>query len=92
MNEREKIIEPKDKIIIGFSGGKDSLLLTNLLGQLMKDKRYQIEVLAIHVTNKQVGYELDLEHAKELYNILIEEHQDSTRSQEAKTYLGYIGE
>ena len=42
MNEREKIIEPKDKIIIGFSGGKDSLLLTNLLGQLMKDKRYQI--------------------------------------------------
>ena len=68
MNEREKIIEQKDKIIIGFSGGKDSLLLTNLLGQLMKDKRYQIEVLAIHVTNKQVGYELDLEHAKEICN------------------------
>ena len=34
----------------------------------------------------------NLEKAKELYQILIEEHQDSTRSQEAKTYLGYIEE
>lgn len=34
----------------------------------------------------------NLEQAKELYKILIEQHQDSTRSQEAKTYLGYIGE
>ena len=32
----------------------------------------------------------DLEQAKELYQILIEEHQNSTRSREAKTYLGYI--
>lgn len=32
----------------------------------------------------------NLEQAKELYQILIEEHKDSTRSQEAKTYLGYI--
>ena len=66
MNDREKIIEPKDKIIVGFSGGKDSLLLVYLLGQLMKDKRYQIEVIAIHVTNEQVGYHLDLNHAKEI--------------------------
>ena len=32
----------------------------------------------------------DLEQAKALYEILVEEHKDSTRSQEAKTYLDYI--
>lgn len=32
----------------------------------------------------------DLEQAKALYEILIEDHKDSTRSQEAETYLGYV--
>lgn len=34
----------------------------------------------------------DLEQAKALYEILIEDHKDSTRSQEAETYLGYVNE
>ncbi len=34
----------------------------------------------------------DLEQAKALYEILMEEHQNSTRSQEAETYLGYVKE
>ncbi len=34
----------------------------------------------------------DLEQAKALYEILIEEHPESTRSQEAVTYLGYVEE
>ena len=34
----------------------------------------------------------DLTQAKSLYEILIEDHQDSTRSQEAKTYLGYVND
>lgn len=34
----------------------------------------------------------DLEQAKALYEILVDEHQDSTRSQEAETYLGYVNE
>ena len=41
----------------------------------------------------RISHELgDLEQAKALYEILIEEHQDSTRSQEAQTYLGYVNE
>jgi len=32
----------------------------------------------------------DLEQAKALYEILVDEHQDSTRSQEAETYLAYV--
>lgn len=34
----------------------------------------------------------DLEQAKTLYEILIDEHQDSTRCQEAEKYLGYVNE
>lgn len=34
----------------------------------------------------------DLEKAKTLYEILIDEHQESTRCQEAEKYLGYIKE
>ena len=34
----------------------------------------------------------DLEQAKVLYEILIEEHKESTRSQEAEDYLGYVNE
>lgn len=34
----------------------------------------------------------DLTQAKALYEILIEEHKDSTRSQDAITYLGYVEE
>ncbi len=34
----------------------------------------------------------DLEQAKALYEILIEDHKSSTRSQEAETYLGYVKE
>jgi len=32
----------------------------------------------------------DLEQARALYEILVDEHQDSTRSQEAETYLTYV--
>lgn len=32
-----KLLEKKDKILIGISGGKDSLLLFEILGELKKD-------------------------------------------------------
>mgnify|MGYP003298850684 CR=1 FL=1 len=34
----------------------------------------------------------DFEQAKALYEILIEDHPNSARKQEAETYLGYINE
>ncbi|ELP84302.1 hypothetical protein EIN_065770, partial [Entamoeba invadens IP1] len=66
MNLREKIISPDDKIIIGFSGGKDSLLLLHILSTLMKNKKYNIKVLAIHVKNDEVGYHLDADFSRKL--------------------------
>ncbi|EDR21992.1 hypothetical protein, conserved [Entamoeba dispar SAW760] len=64
MNGREKIISPHDRIIIGFSGGKDSFLLVHVLSTLSKNVNFPIDVVAVHVTNPQVGYQLDLEQSK----------------------------
>ncbi|HOJ99745.1 MAG TPA: tRNA 2-thiocytidine biosynthesis TtcA family protein [Termitinemataceae bacterium] len=44
-----RLVEAKDRICIGFSGGKDSLLLTYLFSELLKWKRLDLSVHALHV-------------------------------------------
>ncbi|EDR23434.1 hypothetical protein, conserved [Entamoeba dispar SAW760] len=66
MNEREKIVAPHDRIIIGFSGGKDSFLLVHILSVLGKTSHFPLDILVVHVTNKQVGYQLNIEDSKAL--------------------------
>lgn len=66
LNQREKIIAPNDKVIIGFSGGKDSLLVLNILATLRRSNLFPVELIAIHVTNDQVGYKLDIEHSRSI--------------------------
>ena len=38
MNDREKIIEPKDKIIVGFSGGKDSTVVSRIVRDALQNE------------------------------------------------------
>ncbi|KAL7713434.1 tRNA(Ile)-lysidine/2-thiocytidine synthase N-terminal domain-containing protein [Entamoeba marina] len=70
MNEKQHIISPNDKILIGYSGGKDSLLLLHILSTLSKNSQYPIEVKALHITNNFVGYQLDIEHSKQICDSL----------------------
>ncbi|MCF0244789.1 MAG: tRNA 2-thiocytidine biosynthesis protein TtcA [Bacteroidaceae bacterium] len=51
------LIADGDKILIGLSGGKDSLALVRLLGQRAKISRPQFSVAALHVRMKEVEYE-----------------------------------
>lgn len=44
-----RLVEAKDRICIGFSGGKDSLLLTFLFSELLQWKRLDLSVHAVHV-------------------------------------------
>ncbi|MEJ5188014.1 ATP-binding protein [Treponema sp. J25] len=44
-----RLVNAKDRICIGFSGGKDSLILTYLLSELLQWKRLEISVRAVHV-------------------------------------------
>lgn len=51
------LIEDGDKILIGLSGGKDSLALVKLLGQRARVSRPDFTVIALHVRIKEISYE-----------------------------------
>lgn len=53
------LISDGDKVLIGLSGGKDSLALVKLLGQRARISRPQFSVVALHVRMKEISYETD---------------------------------
>jgi tRNA(Ile)-lysidine synthase TilS/MesJ len=56
------LIEDGDHILIGLSGGKDSLLLTELLGRRAKIYKPRFQVTALHVRVKERDYQTDLSY------------------------------
>lgn len=58
------LIEEGDKILIGLSGGKDSLALIELLGRRAKIFKPKFSVVAVHVVMKNIPYKSDLEYLK----------------------------
>jgi len=56
------LLEDGDKVQIGLSGGKDSLLLTELLGRQAKIFVPKIEVVAVHVRVKERNYQTDINY------------------------------
>lgn len=48
-----------DKILVGLSGGKDSLCLLELLSERMRITHPKISVEAIHIRMKNIHYESD---------------------------------
>lgn len=55
------LIENNDHILIGLSGGKDSLALTELLGKRMKIFMPRFKVTAVHITIENIPYKSDLD-------------------------------
>lgn len=55
------LIEEDDHILIGLSGGKDSLALVELLGERMKVFAPRFKVSAVHVTVENIPYKSDLD-------------------------------
>ena len=56
------LIEDGDHILIGLSGGKDSLLLTELLGRRAKIYKPRFQVTALHVRVKERDYHTDISY------------------------------
>ena len=56
------LIEDGDHILIGLSGGKDSLLLTELLCRRAKIYKPRFTVTALHVRVKERDYQTDLSY------------------------------
>lgn len=55
------LIENGDKILIGISGGKDSLILTEILAERRKYIPIDYELHAVHVKVKDMPYEINID-------------------------------
>ncbi len=86
--KKEGLFEPKDRIMVALSGGKDSIALLCILSKI--ERRYGTEIFAVTVDEgvkgyreeglmiaKKVAEELDIEHRvvsfKEAYGYALEE-------------------
>lgn len=58
------MITDGDRIMIGLSGGKDSLALVDLLGRRMRIHRPKFEITAAHIRMKNIPYHSDLDYLK----------------------------
>lgn len=56
------LIENNDRVLVGLSGGKDSLVLLETLADRKKHIPASFELFAIHVTAINVGYRADTEY------------------------------
>ena len=50
-----------DKILMGVSGGKDSLLLLEVFGELCSKRKYNLEVTPVHIKIKNIGYNINFD-------------------------------
>lgn len=57
-----RLIENDDHILIGLSGGKDSLALVELLGERMKNLVPRFKVTAAHISVENIPYQSDLSY------------------------------
>jgi tRNA 2-thiocytidine biosynthesis protein TtcA len=53
------LLDPGDQILIGLSGGKDSLFLLEALSAINKKLPIKIKISACHIHIKDVGYKVD---------------------------------
>lgn len=88
------LLEDGDRILIGISGGKDSLELTRLLSQRAKIFKPHIEVEAAHVIMDNIPYETDRTYLQDFctecdikLHILHAKFDESTDPRKTKCFL-----
>jgi tRNA(Ile)-lysidine synthase TilS/MesJ len=58
--QEHQLIKPNDRILIGLSGGKDSLILAETLALRKKYFPFHFELFAAHVFISNIGYRTDI--------------------------------
>ena len=61
---RYGLIEEGDKILVGLSGGKDSLALLELLARRSRIYKPKFSVVAVHVVMTNIAYESDMDYLR----------------------------
>lgn len=64
------LIEDGDKILVGLSGGKDSLALLELLALRSRIYKPKFSVVAAHVVMKNISYESDMDYLRSYAELL----------------------
>ena len=59
------LIEDGDRILVGLSGGKDSLALLELLGRRSRIFRPRFQLVLLHAGLKNIPYQPDLDYLRE---------------------------
>ncbi len=57
-----RLIEDGDRVLVGLSGGKDSMILLEALASRKKHLPFAFELFAIHVSASNIGYKMDTEY------------------------------
>lgn len=65
---RYELIADGDRILIGLSGGKDSLALLEFMARRAKIYKPHIEIAALHVRMKNIDYESDITYLTNFAN------------------------
>ena len=60
-----EMIEAGDRVLVGLSGGKDSMILLETLAHRKKHLPFDFELFAIHVSAAGIGYEMDTTYLQE---------------------------
>lgn len=63
-----RLIDKGDRILLGLSGGKDSLSLLDLLGERMTHSNGYFNLEAVHVRMKNIHYETDVQYLMDQCN------------------------
>ena len=64
LNEHQ-LIEAGDRVLVGLSGGKDSLILLETLADRLRHLPFDFQLFAVHVSARNMGYEMDTGYLQE---------------------------
>ena len=88
------LINDGDRILIGLSGGKDSLALVEILGEKMKIFNPKFSLVAAHISVENIPYKSDIEYLKgfcERFNVPFVHHtisfDESTDKRKSPCFL-----
>ena len=64
--KKYELINPEDIIMIGVSGGKDSLFLLEALADRVRHLPFKVNLMACHIHVKEIGYKVDKAYLENL--------------------------